>query len=150
MELKYEARKHLRIPYNRNFYNLPLSHYESLCTELGHSKVVKYVRELIMEYSDDQRLQSKARYLLRQLDPTFLSESNTDDGGECECGFMWLGEKDQYECCPCCGAEVYSGKKCFYKGYDKDEPFCGIDGANCRWQSQEECGKTEPATQENS
>jgi hypothetical protein len=136
MEIQFETRKHLRIPFDRNFYNLPLSHYTSLAEELGASKVLRYVRNLILEYKDDQRVADKARLLVRKLDPSILTEDLTDDGAECECGFLLLGQ--EYEECPVCEKKFYTGKICYYK----QDNFCTIDGMDCHWNSQEECGKT--------
>lgn len=139
METQIATRKHLRIPYDKQFFNLPISHYSSLAEEIGTGKVLRHVRSLILEYKHDQRIAGKARLLVRKLDPTFLSEAVAEEDAECECGFLLLGQ--EYESCPVCGKHLYEGKLCYYKDTTGDQTFCTIDGQDCKWNSYSECGK---------
>lgn len=127
--------KTLQIPFDKKFYNLPLSHYELLVEKIGASKVSACVRELLVYHKNDKKLNEKARQLLIKLSDTFLIESKSSDD-ECECGFMFLGE--EYEECPVCGKELHSQKECFYLNEDKS---CSQDGEECSFISRKECGK---------
>jgi len=127
--------KTLQIPFDKQFYNLPLSHYEMLSESIGASKVSACVRELLVYHKNNKKLNVKARLLLNKLSETFLLESTSSDE-ECECGFLFRGE--EYEECPVCGKELTEGKECFYLNEDGS---CSQDGEECTFLSREECGK---------
>lgn len=136
MDIKLKTLKTLRIPFDRNFYNMPLTHYTALCEEIGTGAVLRYVRELIVANKGDQRLAEKARYLIRKLEERFLLEAVLETETECECGFLIL---EDFEKCPVCGKQFYEGKECYYKQDD----LCTIDAKECKWSSYTECGKLE-------
>lgn len=129
-----ELHKKLEIPFDKNFYNLPLSHYEKLVESKGLPKVNSYIRELII-FLHDPMLAEKARILKRKLNKKLLSEAvKTED--ECECGFMFMGE--DYKDCPICGKELYKDKVCYWKD---NKGKCSIDEEECKWANEKECGK---------
>jgi hypothetical protein len=57
----------LHIPFDKKFFNLPLAHYENLSEEIGHDKVLRYVRDVLMYYKSDKIVAEKARILSRKL-----------------------------------------------------------------------------------
>lgn len=96
MKVLKESLVTLNIPFDKQFFNLPPSHYKTLVEEIGIHKVKRHVRDVLIHYKNDNVLSEKARQLTKFLDVTFLKEE-TD---ECECGFDPLGE--EYDECPCC------------------------------------------------
>lgn len=127
----------LHIPFDKKFFNLPFSHYETLVEEIGYSAVVRHVRNVLMYYKDDVILSEKARTLMRLLNTSPLNESK-DKGkseDECECGCLLM---EDYEKCPVCGKQLYNGDDCYYLAEDN---CCSLDGGDCEWKNYTECGK---------
>jgi hypothetical protein len=127
----------LQIPFDKKFFNLPFSHYETLVENIGYSKVMRHVRNVLMHYKDDEILAEKARTLIRLLNTSTLNESKDDvkSEDECECGCLLL---EDYEMCPVCGKQLYSGDDCYYL---LEDGACSLDGDDCQWKSYKECGK---------
>lgn len=117
----------LKIPFNKNFYNLPVEHYETLQENIGHGKVTKTLLELLAHCKNDEKLSSKVKFLLEKL--------NGKDDTECVCGFKLLGQ--EYPECPVCGLKFYKDKKCYYLDVD----MCTLDGQKCDVISKVECKK---------
>lgn len=124
----------LNIPFDKSFYQLPIEHYTTLSEKIGVNEVIRYIRELLIEYKLDIFKSNKARILLNKLQSKILLESIADI--ECECGFNSLGE--EYEKCPMCGKLFHTEDICYYKNEDDS---CSIDGDDCQWNSYHECGK---------
>lgn len=124
--------KKLQIPFDMNFYNLPISHYENLVESIGQAKVNAYIRELIVYHANNEVISEKARKLKRKLNK-LLNESISI--GECECGFNAMGES--YKECPVCMKKIYSGEDCYYLNKDNS---CSLDGKDCT-SNEHECGK---------
>lgn len=128
-----ESLKFLKIPFDKKFYNLPISHYEILVEQHGYNKVSRHIKELLVYHKDNAKLSEKVRFLLINLSDKFLFESKQDES--CECGFMSLGE--EYANCPVCNKKLYTGQ-CFYLNNDHS---CSQDGDDCTFLNQKECGK---------
>ena len=124
----------LQIPFDKKFFNLPMEHYVTLAEGIGASRVIRHVRNVLMHYKDDAVLSEKARILIRNLNQKFLTEAVKEDD-ECECGCLLL---EEYETCPVCGKQLYSGDDCYYL---LEDGACSLDGDDCQWKSQAECGK---------
>lgn len=127
--------KILKIPYDKKFFNLPLSHYELLVEEIGKPKVIRHIKELLVYYKTNQIFSEKARVLLSKIQGKTLIES-MHQNKQCECGFIFGNE--EYPSCPLCNKPLYKGKGCFYKNEDGS---CSQDGQDCNFKSQKECGK---------
>ena len=67
-----ETFKKLHIPFDKKFFNLPLTHYESLAEEIGYEKVQRYVRDVLIYYMNDKIVSEKARILSRKLNRKLL------------------------------------------------------------------------------
>jgi hypothetical protein len=137
-DLKVITMKKLNIPYDRQFYHMPVKHYMDLCEKLGPDEVLRYVRNILMDNKHNKVVAEKARLLIRTLDPIDLLEDILDNDLKCECGFDTMGES--YESCPCCGKSFWEGKECYYK---VDGHLCSLDGEECEWFNTQECGKLE-------
>jgi hypothetical protein len=134
METILKIHKKLQIPFDKNFYNLPMSHYQNLSESIGAANVNACVRELIVYYKDNAGLAEKARILKRKLNKEMLSES-TIELDVCECGFKTMGE--EYRECPICLKKMYTGA-CFYLNEDKS---CSLDGEECSYSNEQDCKK---------
>lgn len=118
---------------------MPVKHYMDLCEKLGPDEVLRYVRNILMDNKHNKVVAEKARLLIRKIDPNYLMEDQLDSHFECECGFQSLGE--DYQKCPCCGKDFWDNpKQCYYK---VDGHICSLDGDECEWLNESECGKLE-------
>ena len=125
--------KTLKIPYDKNFYNISFDKYELLAETIGVPKVTSSLRELLLYHKDNPILAEKVRIIIRKLNKPLMEKVESDDI-ECECGYLNLTDD---ELCPVCNKAFYKGKVCYYKVTD----FCSADGEECKWNSQKECGK---------
>lgn len=123
----------LKIPFNYHFYNLPLSHYETLANEIGKNKINRQLRELMVMYKHNKVISEKCRILFKNLNKILYENKNEEI--ECECGFKPLGE--EYENCPICNKKIITSKICYYLNKDSS---CAIDGTECN-KSNKECNK---------
>ena len=126
----------LKVPYDKKFFNMKYEHYIKLSEENSTQQVINWVRELLVEYQHDTYSCDKARLLMRKLNKNILMEG-VESNEVCECGFETLGE--DYEKCPICSKRFYPKEgPCYYKN---DDNSCSLDGEDCKWLTQEECGK---------
>ena len=131
MKVLKESLIKLNIPFDKQFFNLPPSHYETLVEEIGLSKVKKHVRDVLIHYKNDKIISEKARKLSRLIDKKYSQEQTE----QCECGFDPLGE--EYDTCPCCEKDFSEGF-CFYLNEDNS---CAIDGQSCDCCENDCCEK---------
>lgn len=132
----FETLKKLQVPFEKNFYNLPYEHYVKLADTKGYPLVANLVRELIVEYKDNEYKANKARSLYNKLCKNLLTESISEDD-ICECGFDTLGE--EFEFCPVCNNKLIESVGCFYR--NEEDSSCSLDGDDCKWLTYVECGK---------
>lgn len=124
-----EILKSLKIPFDKQFYNLPIAHYNDLISELGFGKVNGLLRDLLVNYKTNQPQAEKVRKLIRALDKT-APEKLKLANNECECGFITQSGED-YTKCPICSKRIYKNDKvCYYKTKDGD---CSITDKECKF-----------------
>ena len=134
MNLLTEALKELHIPFEKQFFNLPFSHYERMVETIGFSKVHLHCRNILLYYKNDIILLEKSKRLMKKLNKL---DTHSNSFETCQCGFVIM---EEYEFCPCCNTKLYNGKNCFYMNTNHS---CSVDQQKCKWKNYDECGKIE-------